>query len=171
MTDAEKELRRLAQAATPGPWFAGAWSGQCHINHGGIHPGPPGCKYDYVKTEAYGFVSADAPGMSVVSETKNGTQMAARDKGFIAAANPAAVLALLDRIEALEKEVTQSERKGAEEMRERAAKAVAHYREAWDGLSATSPLKEWRDKWSHAAFVSADAEDSIRALPLPGDVP
>ena len=121
MTDAEKELRRLAQKATPGPWFAGAWSGQCHINHGGIHPGPPACRYDYLKTEAYGFVSAEQPGVTIIAETTNGVSMAGRDKGFIAAANPAAVLALLDRIEALEKQVGEAERKGAEEMRKAAA--------------------------------------------------
>ena len=108
MTDEEmKRLEELAKKATPGPWFAGAWSGRCHVNHGGIHPGPPACRYDYLKTEAYGYVSAEQPGVSIVDNTTNGTAMAARDKGFVAAANPAAVLALLDRIEALEKQNTE----------------------------------------------------------------
>lgn len=119
MTDAEKELKRLAEGAKRGGFI-----------------GPPHLE-------------------------------------FTAKVTPSAVLALLDRIEALEKsergwqdyaderekhwqsEVAAAERKGAEEMRERAAD------EAWrvgaiDGVSS-----------SNLGEIGA----GIRRLPLPGDAP
>lgn len=72
------ELKRLAQAATPGPWKA-ALSG----------------------TEESGWVQdASSDFMTVGYEG----EMAAKDVRFIAAANPAAVLALIQEVEALRHE-------------------------------------------------------------------
>lgn len=47
-----EELRRLSDAATPGPWLLGSWHGQCHKSShvAGCHSGSDGddpCVYDY----------------------------------------------------------------------------------------------------------------------------
>ena len=75
-----KELRRLAQAATPGPWqFWHGWVAANIDNDGGVvvaeRPTPSGGKYQ-AKVDA--------------------------NFKFIAAANPAAITELLDRLEAAE---------------------------------------------------------------------
>lgn len=76
-----KELRRVAEVATPGPW----------VQRGRADP-------------------------TMVLESRNGYRVAdclygehpctSPDAEFIAAANPATVLALLDRVERLEKSIT-----------------------------------------------------------------
>ena len=40
-------LEAMERAASPGPWFNGYWSGQCHENH--LHTGQGSCKYKYEK--------------------------------------------------------------------------------------------------------------------------
>ena len=90
MTDADKELRELAEKATPGPWYSQygeentpaeeppQWNGEMYIT------GVPGtAQYDqssYVATVGY-----------------NGCGEA--DAAFIAAANPARIIELLERVE------------------------------------------------------------------------
>lgn len=89
------ELRRLAQAATPGPWEATTVVtsiGACHKV--GPFPGkttehPPRHACLYVDYE-----SADNPADREIYANAS----------FIAAANPAAISELLDRLEAAEKE-------------------------------------------------------------------
>ena len=81
-----KELRRLAQAATPGPW-----------------------KLLPVGDRAKRFAVADINFLSVLTVVYEcGTNFGAvyldGDAKFIAAANPAAISELLDRLEAAEKE-------------------------------------------------------------------
>ncbi len=45
MTDEQlREIEERANAATPGPWHAGYWSGQCHMKH---KHDPRICQYDY----------------------------------------------------------------------------------------------------------------------------
>lgn len=74
-----KELRRLAQAATPSPW----------VSHG-----------RYIGTPRH---------MSYIGEVRDqcgnwsDTEKSRADAAFIAAANPAAISELLDRLEAAEK--------------------------------------------------------------------
>lgn len=74
-----KELRRLAQVATPGPW----------VSHG-----------RYIGTPRH---------MSYIGEVRDqcgnwsDTEKSRADAAFIAAANPAAISELLDRLEAAEK--------------------------------------------------------------------
>ena len=74
------ELRRLAQAATPGPW----------VSQG-----------RYIGTPSH---------MSYIGEVRDqcgnwsDTEKSRADSAFIAAANPAAITELLDRLEAAEKE-------------------------------------------------------------------
>lgn len=75
MTDAEKELRRLAQEATPGPW---------EVEEDG--------DWDEAWCQWHRVGKLDMAGAKLNKDTR-----------FIAAADPAAVLALLERIEALEK--------------------------------------------------------------------
>ncbi len=77
-----KELRRLAQAATPGPW---------QFWHGGV------------------AANIDSDGRTIIVErpTPSGGKYQARVDGnfrFIAAATPAAINELLDRLEVAEKE-------------------------------------------------------------------
>lgn len=69
MTEAHSELRKLAEAATPGPWFLDTSNICCGVTQG---------------------TSYKDRGVFVTDETT-------RDDGaFIAAANPKAVLAILD---------------------------------------------------------------------------
>ena len=79
-----KELRRLAQAATPGPW----------VSHG-----------RYIGTPRH---------MSYIGEVRDqcgnwsDTEKSRADAAFISAANPAAISELLDRLEAAEKSDAES---------------------------------------------------------------
>jgi hypothetical protein len=79
MTDAH--LKRLAEAATPGPWRA------AHYHEG------------YIQIETNG-----EPSLCVL-DSDVGTHFA-RNADFIAAANPATVLRLLERIAALREAIT-----------------------------------------------------------------
>ena len=76
-----KELRRLAQAATPGPWK----------NSRAFELGPISDADD----QSYGII---IPIVDVYGDNK------AADIAYIAAANPAAVSDILDRLEVAEKE-------------------------------------------------------------------
>lgn len=73
------ELERLAKAATPGPWYAG------EKNRWQLHDGR------FIRT------SHDHSGTAMVVSGGG-------DADFIAAANPETVLALVERVRALEKE-------------------------------------------------------------------
>ena len=79
------ELRRLAQAATPGPW----------INHG---------RQPNVAGLPHSAVAAKTLLARVYSEAYGDVEQETANASFIAAANPAAISELLDRIEAAEKE-------------------------------------------------------------------
>ena len=84
-----KELRRLAQAATPGPW----WVNQDSLNHGFE------CGVLEINAKDW-HALAGAWGVTGAKPSEEGAANAA----FIAAANPAAINELLDRLEATEKE-------------------------------------------------------------------
>jgi hypothetical protein len=79
------ELRRLAQAATPGPW----------INHG---------RQPNVAGLPHSAVAAKTLLARVYSEAYGDVEQETANASFIAAANPAAISELLDRIETAEKE-------------------------------------------------------------------
>ena len=88
MNDINK-LRLLAQDATPGPWYVGS----------GIHEGRN--IYSVVSvTDAEGFTYQPV----VATAEDNDTKLWSENTSFIAAANPAAVSELLDRLEAAERE-------------------------------------------------------------------
>jgi len=77
-----KRLRELAEAATPGEW---EWSGAL------------GCDADALKDGAGGYVLWPAPMCDVAI-----IDVTPQNRAYIAAANPAAILALLDRLELAE---------------------------------------------------------------------
>ena len=88
------ELRRLAQAATPGPW-----------------------KMLPVGDGRQKFAVADSEFLSILTVTDEGgatfgTVYDDDDARFIAAANPAAISELLDRLEAAEKAVAEAYQRG-----------------------------------------------------------
>ena len=98
------ELRQLAQAATPGPWVAKNVSGaglEIHMSHP-VYPDK--------EWPAFGTDSAFCKKGLVSYETWTQFPHEVRDvqqsknAEYIAAANPATISALLDRLEAAEKE-------------------------------------------------------------------
>lgn len=111
----EKELiliELLADKATPGPWFAGYWSGQCHKDHGigrMRHPGPPECVYDYTKNEESDhFIRyVGAPNkVQLIGGDDYGPILSGYDAAFIAATREAvpALIAEVRRLQGLLKE-------------------------------------------------------------------
>jgi hypothetical protein len=87
MTESEKELRRLAQEATPGEWRAETDGGMNPLMPWRIER-PLEPRHETTARRPYhALYSSDA------------------DARFAVAAQPSAVLALLDRIEALEKKL------------------------------------------------------------------
>lgn len=94
------ELRRLAQAATPGPWFSDA--------RGNIWRRPPSDLY-----ENGGSVARDKP-IAFVAVWWRGEGVTGypfeTNARLIAAANPAAITELLDRLEVAEKDNALKER-------------------------------------------------------------
>jgi hypothetical protein len=80
---------------TPGPWFVGDWSGQCHIDH---RHGNGDCKYDYAISHGDEWdrcVSAGSPGnpITLIGWNDYGPILSAADARLIAAA-PAMLEAL-----------------------------------------------------------------------------
>ena len=84
MTIDTKELRRLAQAATP------------HVGHA--------CNYQDAHSPREGHVDFENADLFIASERPQ------EDAAFYAAANPATVIELLDRLEAAENDVALKER-------------------------------------------------------------
>ena len=93
MTIDVNELRRLAQAATPGPWKAGQYLGS--LQQFVIH------------TDAGDRGRGSDVALTTLALGSDETVANAR---LIAAANPETVLELLDRLEAAEKDVALKER-------------------------------------------------------------
>ena len=96
MSDINK-LRRLAQAATPGPWYVGTGTYEgCNI-------------YSVVSvTDAEGFTYQPV----VATAEDNEVPQWDANVRLIAACNPVAISELLDRLEAAEKAVTEAYQRG-----------------------------------------------------------
>lgn len=94
-TPTPKQLRQIAEAATPGPWWKGSWSGQCHMPH--MH-GRGSCKYEYTRKDS-DCVSTEMENQTLIGYNDYGPVLAERDAQFIATFNPATVLGMLDRID------------------------------------------------------------------------
>ena len=98
MTDHANELRRLAQAATPGPW----------INHG-RQPNFAGLPHS--------AVAAKTLLARVYSEAYGDVEQETANASFIAAANPASITELLDRLEAAESDAAHQKALAASALR------------------------------------------------------
>lgn len=90
LTDEERELRRLAEAATPGPW---EYDGGTYIT------GATPVEVDW----------SDELVMPTVINDPNVFDRPEVDRAYVVAANPATVLRLLARIEELEERVRDFE--------------------------------------------------------------
>ena len=84
------ELRRLAQAATPGPWIG------CGPSFGESLP-------KYLNEVVVDREGDEDDGYSICNAPIGLDEELSADMAFIAAANPATVIELLDRLEAAEK--------------------------------------------------------------------
>ncbi|WP_433950826.1 ead/Ea22-like family protein [Brevundimonas bullata] len=123
------ELARLAEAATPGPWSAADWDDDFGENKFTVQATEPE-KLSLGQSSIW----PDGNRCLRVAETVEG-ERPAEDAAFIAAANPAAVLALLSEIAALRGEACT--------MRGR-LKLRAHVRDRW--MSRATQAERQRDE-------------------------
>lgn len=94
MTDTDK-LKRLAEAATPGPWSAADWDDDFGENRFTVQATEP-----EKLSPGQSSIWPDGIRSIRVAETEYG-QRPLEDAAFIAAANPQAILSLIAEIEAL----------------------------------------------------------------------
>lgn len=120
--DKFSELKAAAMAATPGPWFRSS------------------VQFNGITTEATFITQGNKPHVASASEK--------RDAIFIAAANPAAVLALLAELEA--------SKKSNAFLKEQLAK-LANFNPDWDMLEAC------RESWREVAAALKEAEAKLEA--------
>lgn len=149
MTEAEKELRRLAQSAKEAASYGG----------------------DEVRWHRFRDAAQPAAVLALLDRIEAlETELDVTKRDLDAAReasikNSEAYFKALDRIEALEKQVGEAERNGAEEMR---AAAVDGCRE-W---SIPMPIDVWQGTKKELSAATARAlADRIQSLPLPGDAP
>ena len=117
-----KELRRLAQAATPGPW----------VSQG-----------RYIGTPRH---------MSYIGEVRDqcgnwsDTEKSRADAAFISAANPAAISELLDRLEAAEKDAAHQKALAASALRvaEGWERKCGELRAKIEAMERQEPVFWWR---------------------------
>lgn len=135
-TDEIAEMRRMAMAATPGPWFAHVY---VDMRSDDARPGVR-------------FISA---GMGNLADDVD-----EHDAAFIASTNPSAILRLLDRVEELDHECQQSmltialERERAEAAERQRDEALAKLARAEDALRPFAAFAS-----SVEEFVAARASD------------
>lgn len=146
-----KELRRLTQAATPGPW----------INHG---------RQPNVAGLPHSAVAAKTLLARVYSETYGDVEQETANASFITAANPAAITELLDRLEAAERERDFAKTEIArlhDDIRELTDERVLDEedRELWTTLKAQSAEKE-NAKLREALVEKVVSETMLRDLSL-----
>ena len=98
-----KELRRLAQAATPGPWYVGTGTYECRNIYSAA-----------AFTDDEGFTYQ----LLVANAEDDGINCWDANAHLIAAANPAAIVELLDRLEAVRREHLFNEQRIADLMAE-----------------------------------------------------
>jgi hypothetical protein len=137
MTDIN-ELRRLAQAATPGPW----------INHG---------RQPNVAGLPHSAVAAKTLLARVYSEAYGDVEQETANASFIAAANPATISELLDRLEAAEKERDALRAKiEAMERQEPVGYGVLY-------VEAANGEEDWDSLWKHRVFAEDHVKDFVQA--------
>lgn len=126
------ELRRLAQAATPGPW----------INHG---------RQPNVAGLPHSAVAAKTLLARVYSEAYGDVEQETANASFIAAANPAAVSELLDRLEAAKSDALEQARlngMGSEREAKHLAQIAALEKERDAMRAELDALRKEADKFS-----------------------
>ena len=121
------ELRRLAQAATP------------HVGHA--------CKYQDAHGLREGHVDFENADLFIASERPQ------EDAAFYAAANPATLIELLDRIIALEEKI---------DAMPQCTQPAPSVPEGWK-LVPIEPTKEMRDAWDSAPICEDDDAEFRRA--------
>lgn len=98
-----QSLRQAAEAATPGPWRTGSFVGRCEKgSHSDRHPGLMGddpCVYKDYFFDGGSTIAAQTE--MVVTTCYDGLEIKVEDANYIAAANPAVIIALLDERDAL----------------------------------------------------------------------
>lgn len=98
-----EELKKLAEAATPGPWRTGSISRWCSLPH---QHGGNACKYTNVSWNDdpafFGrYVSVASDGAEIVGGDNYGPKLSLSDAAYIAAANPTRIQALLTELSEL----------------------------------------------------------------------
>ena len=149
MTDHANELRRLAQAATPGPWYVGTGT--------------------YEGRNIYSVVSVtDAEGFTYqpVVATAEDNEVPQWDANIrlIAACNPVAISELLDRLEAAEKSDAESLEMYRKARDERDALRAALRHEADCVEAAKAEIDALRAKRARKAAKRAN---QLEAKPCP----
>ena len=150
-----KELRRLAQEATPGPWYIGS----------GIYEGRNIYSVEAV-TDDEGFT------YNPVVATAEDDEVACWDANarLIAAANPAVISELLDRLEAAEADALEQARlngMGSEREAALMAKLEAAERERDDLRAKVEQMEKQEPVGKIVAFGESLHEPSWRAGRLP----
>lgn len=132
------DLKRVAEAATPGPWY--------HVNPGmalpktrTVHGTVPAERVDYVST--WSGMGTPPGHRTVVSSRENGSPMRSCDMAYIATFDPPTVLNLLSRLSTYEAQVS--------ELRE-----------------ALEPLRKEFHRTRMAGPVGINADDLARVLDL-----
>ena len=139
-----KELRRLAQAATP------------HVGHA--------CKYQDAHWLREGHVDFENADLFIASERPQ------EDAAFYAASNPSAVIELLDRLEAAEADALEQARlngMGSEREAALMAKLEAAERERDDLRAKVEQMEKQEPVGKIVAFGESLHEPSWRAGRLP----
>ena len=147
-----KELRRLAQAATPGPWIAAGPSfGESlpkYLNEVVI---------DRAGDEDDGYSICGAP----LGLDKEGSD----DMAFVAAANPATTPELLDRLESAESgAIEQARLNGMGSEREAAlmAKLEAAEKSDAESIAMYRKARDERESWKGVAQQFGNEADELR---------
>lgn len=117
----KRALREAAEKATPGRWE--------------YYPGNTSIEYnvDSMDEDQGSILYVDSGDFTQKQTDLNGA--------FIAAANPATILALLDELEASEKRIAELERKEQHSERQSVIDALAGSGEEW------SDIEEYMQKW------------------------
>lgn len=129
----KRALREAAEKATPGPWY--------------VHDKP-------CEDGNYGIDTSDKEFLAEAVVWWGFSRQSIwreEDAKHIAAANPAAVLELLDELEAAEKRIAELERKEQHSERQSVIDALAGSGEEW------SDIEEYMQKWD-AERASADGK-------------
>lgn len=145
------DLARLAEAATPGPW---------HVHEMGkvfVGNGAPGSLWQIV------HMSGD----DLADLTEEGAQEARRNAAWIAAANPATILRLLDECASLQEDASVATQRAehAEAERDEARANVIDAMALADQLAARlAAVEALADQWDEKAAVLSRQSESRAGL-------